>query len=414
MIFTNCSKTTLTQQEREQLTFTVDSSCKRYSRDVIYTGDGMFILRLRVFEQCENVELTVKFGNRDIQGSPFCIAKLIPEQCKCPRSIHEVMRTLQCPTYNRQIQQDLYPYRDRVNFTSIKSQIMSRFNNFKTISLCNYVVKSGEVYRKCYGQYQGFNMFTDSILSSLTNKVLLPDLEFFVNLGDWPVVPKTQAVMPIFSWCGSIESFDIVLPTYEMTESTVHMMHRVVLDILSVQRENYEWREKIEKAFFRGRDSRRERLDVIDVARENPELFNASITNFFFFTKEAAHYGPKVQHIPLNEFFQYKYQINVDGTVAAYRLPYLLGGNSVVLKQNSPYYEHFYNDLKAYVHYVPFHRDPRLDLKEKVEWLRKNDDEAEKIMKNARNFVRQNLLPSNIICYYLLLLKVILFYFINC
>lgn len=370
----------------------------------------MFILRLRVFEQCENVELAVKFAGRDIRGSPFCVTKLLPEQCKCPRPLHEVMKRLQCPTYNRQIQQDLYPFRDHVNFTSIKSQIMSRFNNFKTISLCNYVVKSNEVYRKCYGQYQGFNMFVDSILSSLANKVKLPDLEFFVNLGDWPVVPKTQPIIPIFSWCGSIEAFDIVIPTYEITESTIHMMHRVVLDVLSVQRENYAWEDKVEKAFFRGRDSRRERLDLIDIARENPELFNTSITNFFFFTKEAPRYGPKVQHIPLTAFFEYKYQINIDGTVAAYRLPYLLGGNSVVLKQNSPYYEHFYNELRAFVHYVPFHRDPKLDLKEKVQWLIKNDDEAEEIMKNARNFVRQNLLPSNIFCYYLLLLKVSLIF----
>lgn len=43
--------------------------------------------------------------------------------------------------------------------------------------------------------------------------------------------------------------------------------------------------------------------------------------------------------------WQYKYQINLDGTVAAYRLPYLLAGDAVVLKQDSQYYEFFYKQV---------------------------------------------------------------------
>lgn len=62
---------------------------------------------------------------------------------------------------------------------------------------------------------------------------------------------------------------------------------------------------------------------------------------------------------------QYKYQISIDGTVAAYRLPYLLGGSGVVLKQDSSYYEFFYHDLEPHVHYIPFKRDLS-DLIEKV------------------------------------------------
>ena len=49
-------------------------------------------------------------------------------------------------------------------------------------------------------------------------------------------------------------------------------------------------------------------------------------------------------------YSQYKYQISIDGTVAAYRLPYLLAGDSVVLKQESPYYEYFYKEVRAHVY----------------------------------------------------------------
>lgn len=66
----------------------------------------------------------------------------------------------------------------------------------------------------------------DSILLSLTRKVLLPDIEFFVNLGDWPLVPKEGKNYPIFSWCGSIDTKDIVIPTYDITESSLEEMGR--------------------------------------------------------------------------------------------------------------------------------------------------------------------------------------------
>lgn len=83
----------------------------------------------------------------------------------------------------------------------------------------------------------------------------------------------------------------------------------------------------------------------------------------------------------------------------------MLGGDSTVLKQDSPYYEHFYSKVKPYEHYVPFKKDLS-DLKEKVEWLKANDNEAKRIATNGRIFANNNLLPSNIFCYYALLLRV--------
>lgn len=66
----------------------------------------------------------------------------------------------------------------------------------------------------------------DTILLSLARKVVLPDIEFFVNLGDWPLVPDTGPLHPIFSWCGSSNTKDIVMPTYDITESSLEAMGR--------------------------------------------------------------------------------------------------------------------------------------------------------------------------------------------
>jgi hypothetical protein len=157
---------------------------------------------------------------------------------------------------------------------------------------------------------------------------------------------------------------------------------------------------------------RPERLELIRIARKFPELINASLTNFFFHRDKEAEVGPKVPHISFFEFFKYKYQINIDGTVAAYRLPYLLAGNSLVFKQDSKFYEHFYNRLVPFVHYVPIKHDLS-DLIEKIKWAIANDNLAVEIVRNARDFSRKNLMATDIYCYYFILLNVSFFFVIS-
>lgn len=77
-------------------------------------------------------------------------------------------------------------------------------------------------------------MFMDSILLSLTRKTLLPDIEILVNLGDWPLMKKdSENIFPLFSWCGSENTYDIVMPTYDLTESSLECMGRFVSNKVS-------------------------------------------------------------------------------------------------------------------------------------------------------------------------------------
>ncbi|PIK61812.1 putative KDEL motif-containing protein 1 isoform X1, partial [Apostichopus japonicus] len=160
-----------------------------------------------------------------------------------------------------------------------------------------------------------------------------------------------------------------------------------------------EWEEKTSQGFWRGRDSRRERLELVKLSRRNPELIDAALTNFFFFKQNDELYGPKVKHVSFFDFFKYKYQVNIDGTVAAYRLPYLLAGDSLVFKHNSTYYEHFYKQLRPWEHYIPFEQDLS-DLEEKLRWAMDNDEKAKQIAENGSEFARSNLLSNRIFCYY--------------
>ncbi|XP_053696110.1 protein O-glucosyltransferase 2-like [Sabethes cyaneus] len=370
--------------------------------------DGSTVIRFKLMETCWNVEIAVLHGDHHLGASPYKFTdKLYIENCYCPQTaLEEWLQQLQCPTSDPQINRDLIPFR-AMNFSSLRPKIIEQYDKPGSISLCNYVVKENQIYRTCYGRYTGFKIYMDAILLSLARKAYLPDMELFVNLGDWPLVTKgghrrTSGPLPVFSWCGSDDTFDIVMPTYDIVESSLEAMSRVSLDMLSVQRRGVPWENKTAKGFWRGRDSSRERLDLVGLSKKYPELVNASLTNFFFFRDEEEIYGPKVAHISFLEFFEHRYQINMDGTVAAYRMPYLLGGTSVVFKQDSKYYEHFYSKLRQGVEYVPFKRD-LTDLLAKIKAAMEDDDEMLAIRDSAKTFVEQHLLPEQILCYSALL-----------
>ncbi|XP_969039.1 protein O-glucosyltransferase 2 [Tribolium castaneum] len=363
--------------------------------------DGSYIIRYKLYEPCFSLKINILLNKEHVDKSPYEIPEPVyPDDCDCPvGDIAQFLEKWECGNTPRQILADLKPFQT-VNWDKLRDKVIKKFDQPHSISLCRYVIKNNEIYRTCYGKYVGFKMFMDAILLSLSRKVNLPDLEFFINLGDWPLVTEKIETFPIFSWCGSTTSLDIVMPTYDITESTLENMGRVMLDMLSVQGNVKEsWENRTGQAFWRGRDSNQHRLDLIDIARKHPDLFNVSLTNFFFFRDKQDVYGPKSEHVSFFSFFDYKYQLALDGTVAAYRFPYLLAGGSLVIKQESQYYEHFYNDLIPNTHYILMKRDLS-DLVAKLQWSIQNDKEAQIIASNGQKFANENLLPQHIFCYH--------------
>ena len=79
---------------------------------------------------------------------------------------------------------------------------------------------------------------------------------------------------------------------------------RVSLDMLSVQAETGPpWENKTEQAFWRGRDSRQERLDLVRMSQRHPDVIDARLTHMFFF-KHSDDLGEIVKRVPFFDFFQ--------------------------------------------------------------------------------------------------------------
>jgi hypothetical protein len=90
-------------------------------------------------------------------------------------------------------------------------------------------------------------------------------------------------------------------------------------------------------------------------------------------------------HVPQEEFFKYRFQIDIDGNSNSWGLlPKLMMG-SCVLKVVSEWRQWYYDGLHPWKHYVPIRNDLS-DLEERVAWCLDNDEHAREIAANGMNY----------------------------
>jgi len=88
---------------------------------------------------------------------------------------------------------------------------------------------------------------------------------------------------------------------------------------------------------------------------------------------------------PIEDLYKYKYVLNVDGNVAAYRLGFLFSLNAVVFIVEGKYKLWFQDKLVENKHYISIKSDLS-NLKEKIYWCKNHDKECKEIAQNALEF----------------------------
>ena len=94
----------------------------------------------------------------------------------------------------------------------------------------------------------------------------------------------------------------------------------------------------------------------------------------------------------------YKYIINVDGNVSAFRLSLELNMGSVILLVDSPWKIWYRDMIVPYTHYVPIKQDLS-NLIDQIKWCRKNDSKCKEIVQNAQDFFNKYLQFDGILDY---------------
>ncbi|XP_063250667.1 protein O-glucosyltransferase 3 isoform X2 [Prinia subflava] len=272
-------------------------------------NDGTFLMRYRMYGSVtKGLKIEILYGDQHVAQSPYILkGPVYHEYCDCPEEDPEVWQDMMsCPSQEPQITQDFISF-PTIDLQRMLKEIPAKFSPTRG-ALVHYTVLDNHIYRRSLGKYTDFKMFSDEMLLSLARKVRLPDVEFYLNVGDWPVEHRkandTPGPVPVISWCGSVDSRDIILPTYDVTHSTLETLRGVTNDLLSIQgNTGPSWENKTERALFRGRDSREERLHLVKLSKENPELLDAGITGYFFFREKEKELG-KAQLMGFFDFFK--------------------------------------------------------------------------------------------------------------
>eukprot|EP00919_Chromeraceae_sp_WS-2016_P060623 GHVR01143968.1.p1 GENE.GHVR01143968.1~~GHVR01143968.1.p1 ORF type:complete len:488 (+),score=77.76 GHVR01143968.1:81-1544(+) len=400
----------------------IDGSKPRQLKSTLHDrGDGTygFLFYYSIVAVKYTIDIRLKDGGH-VDNSPYTVMHPNSEMCYCPLYDYKMfLKEYTCHDRYPQIEQDFSQF-DRIS----ESQVLNLVDNLSSLSqdncLVHYTILNNKIYGRAYGKYQGFRAFLDDILLSLSRKVILPDVEFVFNLGDYPLGTHDNGVYgePVVSWSGSVNSTDIILPTYRLTRAQIWGVNEENPTITDL--ENYtscgEWSVRVPTVLFKGRDSNQARLEFVmdnnGTSRStDKEWVSVGITRneMDYIPDEAARLKhincpvKKINRIKFIHFFKHKYQLNIDGTVAAYRFPALISGGSLVFKQESPYYEHMYVHLVPWKHYIPVSRDLK-DTRLLWEWATKHDDMARKIARNANLFSRKWLRMEDIYCYHYLFL----------
>lgn len=181
-----------------------DEQFTRVGVQVLDRKDGSYIVRYRMYASYKNLKIEVKFQGQHVAKSPYILkGPVYHENCDCPLEDSAAwLREMNCPETFAQIHRDLVHF-PTVDPEKIATEIPKRFGQRQ--SLCHYSLKDNKVYIKTHGEHVGFRIFMDAILLSLTRKVKMPDVEFFViwETGLW----KKRNPVPT-----SIRSFPGVAP----------------------------------------------------------------------------------------------------------------------------------------------------------------------------------------------------------
>ena len=281
------------------------------------------------------------------------------------------------------------------------------------------------------------------LLEQLCLNRKVPDIEFFINRRDFPLLKrdgtepydhiwdddkkplvshKYDRYIPILS-CVEHKSFaDIAMPTID-DWARVRNADGVKFP-KSPENWNYDfskpWDQRKATAVFRGSSTgigvtmdTNPRLKVAYLSKisradtDGIPLLDAGITEWkvrprkikgekFLKTIEVPNMPfSKIARLSPEEQANYKYIINIDGHVSAFRLTLEMNMGCVILLVESDYNLWVSKDLKEYVHYVPVKRDLS-DLIDKIKWCKSHDKECQEMTKKCREYYATKLSKDGI------------------
>lgn len=274
----------------------------------------------------------------------------------------------------------------------------------------------------------------------------IPDIEFFINRRDFPILTRDSTepynniwdsmnqplishnynkYIPILSMSNTKRYADILIPTFEDWARVQSHENKWFPKTCRDYTEVFDtpWENKYPTAVFRGANTgcgvtidTNLRLKVAYLSittspdENNIPYLDAGITNWNLRPRKLQ--GKKylqtieknklpfglVNNLTPKEQSTYKYIINIDGHVTAFRLSLELNMGSVILLAKSEWKIWYSDLLQPYKHYVPVKEDLS-DLIDQIKWCRNHDEECKQIVYNAKSFYNTYIQKNGILDY---------------
>lgn len=219
---------------------------------------------------------------------------------------------------------------------------------------------------------------------------LLPSCQFLLSIADKVELPHAR--VPVFSFSKDLsrpQQRGLVLLPDGMNLSRWSSIRKTI----DYANDAYPWTSKKDIIFWRGSNTNPSRVTLCDLSTQLPYL-DPKITA----GRNSAYEIPETQ-------ISFKYLISMDGVTSTWPgLLWKLDSNSLVIKQESPHIQWYYQALKPYVHYVPVNHDLS-NLKSVYHYVKTHDAEMEKIALTAHDFVENNLQYEDMLVYLALLIQ---------
>lgn len=246
----------------------------------------------------------------------------------------------------------------------------------------------------------------EDLLELAQHFFIVPDVELVLNVFDEPIIPLKRAHNPpVFSWCQTRAAADVLAPSayfrsqsfdlelrggprmqqirhpwtskknlatwrgtmFPSCSNRFLLCSRALLAHLSAQQEQTrattarqdqtKGRSATKATALKARHEESARLDVEFtgyIAAHDPYLLAAPSDGMLSSLARPPLPLTEVARMPMSAQYASRFLVHLDGYTSSTRLQLLLLSNSVVLKQDSYFYEYWHSALQPHLHYVPF------------------------------------------------------------
>lgn len=195
-------------------------------------------------------------------------------------------------------------------------------------------------------------------------------------------VPEAENLLPILTSRPVDCRFAFPMVSYATIEPSIQL-HKMD-GALDATYPSFENKEK--RAVWRGSPTGKVRIDLCVFAKDHRDLLDMELAFFLIAgsAKDRSYMNPQ-------DFQNYRAILDVDGASWSSRFVSLLCYSSVVLKYDPQYVVYFFDELIAWVHYIPVANFN--DLLEKVRFVNNNAniDVVKAIIRNANKWCRAKL-----------------------